>query len=44
MSILQVVKAAFPWLMILLFFLVLVTYVPTLSTFLPDLVFGKAIS
>ena len=44
MSILQVVKAAFPWLMILLVFLVLVTYVQILSTFLPDLVFGKAIS
>tara|TARA_R110000787_G_scaffold38537_11_gene96984 strand:- start:276 stop:1667 length:1392 start_codon:yes stop_codon:yes gene_type:complete len=44
MSILQVVRAAFPWLMILLVFLVLVTYVPILSTFLPDLVFGKAIS
>jgi C4-dicarboxylate transporter, DctM subunit len=44
MSILQVVKAAFPWLMILLVFLVLVTYVPILSTWLPDLFFGKATS
>ena len=42
MSILQVVKAALPWLTILLVFLVLVTYVPILSTFLPDLFFGKA--
>ncbi len=42
MSILQVVKAALPWLSILLVFLVLVTYVPILSTFLPDLFFGKA--
>uniref|UniRef100_UPI00048D14E3 TRAP transporter large permease subunit n=1 Tax=Azospirillum halopraeferens TaxID=34010 RepID=UPI00048D14E3 len=41
MSISHVVRAALPWLMILLTFLVLVTYIPTISTFLPDLMFGK---
>ncbi|MFC3678231.1 TRAP transporter large permease [Ferrovibrio xuzhouensis] len=40
MPILQVVRAAFPWLMILLTFLVIITYVPAISTFLPNLLFG----
>ncbi|HRD97144.1 MAG TPA: TRAP transporter large permease subunit [Rubrivivax sp.] len=39
MNIVQVVKAALPWLMILLGFLVLVTYVPWLSLVLPNLIF-----
>ncbi len=41
MSLWEVVKAAFPWLIVLLVFLVIVTYVPIISTFLPDLLFGK---
>lgn len=40
MSITHVVRAALPWLSILLAFLVLVTYVPAISTFLPNLMFG----
>jgi C4-dicarboxylate transporter DctM subunit len=40
MSLWEVVKAAMPWLSILLVFLVIVTYVPIISTFLPDLLFG----
>ncbi|MHA1563753.1 MAG: TRAP transporter large permease subunit, partial [Alphaproteobacteria bacterium] len=40
MSLMSVVRAALPWLMILLVFLMLVTYVPVLSTFLPNLLFG----
>ncbi|WP_419904258.1 TRAP transporter large permease [Kiloniella sp.] len=40
MPILSVVRAALPWLMILLVFLILITYVPIISTFLPDLVYG----
>jgi C4-dicarboxylate transporter DctM subunit len=40
MSLWEVVKAAMPWLGILLVFLVIVTYVPIISTFLPDLLFG----
>ena len=40
MSLLEVVRAALPWLGILLIFLILVTYVPWLSTFLPNLLFG----
>lgn len=39
----SVVKCAVPWLVILLVFLVVVTYVPILSTILPDLLFGPSI-
>jgi C4-dicarboxylate transporter DctM subunit len=39
MSIFEVVRAALPWLMVLLAFLVIVTYVPQLSLFLPNLLF-----
>ena len=37
MSIGEVIHAAVPWLSILLLFLILVTYVPQISTFLPGL-------
>ena len=37
MNITQVVRAALPWTLILLAFLLLVTYVPQISTFLPQL-------
>jgi C4-dicarboxylate transporter, DctM subunit len=40
-SLWDVTKAALPWLAILLAFLILITYVPILSTWLPDLAFGK---
>ncbi|MEQ8345009.1 MAG: TRAP transporter large permease [Sneathiellaceae bacterium] len=40
MSIMAVVKAAAPWLAILFGFLILVTYVPIISTFLPDTFLG----
>ena len=43
MSILEVVKAALPWLGIFLLFLILVTYVPILSTLLPDLLYGPQV-
>jgi C4-dicarboxylate transporter DctM subunit len=39
MSIMQVVRAALPWLSILLVFLVIVTYVPQLSLWLPRFMF-----
>lgn len=39
MSIAQVVRAALPWTLILLAFLIVITYVPVISTFLPDLLF-----
>jgi C4-dicarboxylate transporter DctM subunit len=39
MTLVQVVRAAIPWLMILLLFLVLVTYIPQLSLALPQLMF-----
>ncbi len=44
MSLMAVVRAAMPWLSILLIFLVIVTYIPIISTFLPDLLMGKALS
>jgi len=39
MSIVQVVRAALPWLGVLLLFLVIVTYVPPIAMFLPNLLF-----
>ncbi len=43
MPLLSVVKAALPWLMILLVFLVIVTYVPIISTWLPTMLMGPEI-
>ena len=43
MPLMSVVRAAIGWLMVLLGFLIVVTYVPEISTFLPNLLFGKAI-
>jgi C4-dicarboxylate transporter DctM subunit len=43
MSILSVVRAVLPWLGILLAFLVLVTYVPWISTSVPDLLLGTEV-
>ena len=37
MSIMQVVRAALPWTMVLLVFLIIVTYVPAMTLFLPNL-------
>ncbi len=42
MPILKVVQAALPWLMLLLLFLVAVTYIPAISLTLPNLLFGVA--
>lgn len=39
MTIMEVVRAALPWLSVLLFFLVLVTYIPALSLWLPNWLF-----
>ena len=44
MPLLRVVKASLPWLMILLVFLVIVTYVPIVSTWLPTLLMGPEIT
>ncbi|CAN5498995.1 C4-dicarboxylate TRAP transporter large permease protein DctM [soil metagenome] len=41
MNLVEVTKAALPWLMVLLLFLVIVTYVPIISLGLPNLMFGK---
>ena len=40
MELLDVVRAALPWLMVLLVALIIITYVPAVSTFLPNLLFG----
>ncbi len=42
MSLVQVTRAALPWLMVLMLFLVIVTYVPFISLALPDMIFGPA--
>lgn len=39
MGLMQVAKAALPWLMVLLAFLMLVTYIPQISLLLPHLIF-----
>ncbi len=43
MSVLNVVRAALPWLGIMFVFLILVTYVPWISTWLPTLMMGPEI-
>ncbi len=43
MSVLNVVKAALPWLGIMFIFLILVTYVPWISTWLPTLMMGPEV-
>ncbi len=43
MSVMRVVRAAFPFLGILLIFLVIVTYVPWISTYLPTLFMGPEV-
>ena len=40
MSMLAVVKAALPWLGVLVIFLIMVTYIPALSTWLPTMMMG----
>ncbi len=43
MGVLQVVRAAWPWLMVLLAFLLIITYVPWVSLLLPNALFGNAL-
>jgi C4-dicarboxylate transporter DctM subunit len=43
MPMMRVVKAAMPWLSILFVFLIMVTYIPWLSTFLPTTFMGPEI-
>ena len=40
MSIVEVTRAALPWLMVLLVFLGIITYVPQITLFLPDMLFN----
>ena len=41
MSVAEVVRAATPWLGILLTFLIIITYIPAISLWLPNLLFGR---
>jgi C4-dicarboxylate transporter DctM subunit len=43
MPMMAVVKAALPFLAILFVFLIMITYIPIISTFLPNLVMGPEI-
>ncbi|HHJ13707.1 MAG TPA: TRAP transporter large permease subunit, partial [Gammaproteobacteria bacterium] len=43
MPMLSVVKAAAPWLLIMFLFLIIVTYVPSVSTWLPTMMMGPEI-
>jgi C4-dicarboxylate transporter, DctM subunit len=43
MPLTEVVRAAIGWLMILLGFLVVITYIPEISLYLPNLLFGKPV-
>jgi C4-dicarboxylate transporter DctM subunit len=43
MSLTAVVRASVGWLMILLGFLIFITYVPGVTTYLPNLLFGKSL-
>ena len=43
MTLVEVVRAAVGWLMILLGFLIVVTYIPEISLYLPNLLFGKPV-
>ena len=43
MSVLRVVKAAAPWVAILFVFLIMVTYIPIISTWLPTLLMGPEV-
>jgi C4-dicarboxylate transporter DctM subunit len=40
LTLVEMVYAALPWLLLLLAALMLITYVPAISTFLPNMVFG----
>ncbi len=40
MSLVEVTRAALPWLMVLLVFLIIITYVPAITLALPNLMFG----
>jgi C4-dicarboxylate transporter, DctM subunit len=43
MPLMSVVRAAIGWLMVLLGFLIVVTYIPEISLYLPNLLFGKPV-
>jgi C4-dicarboxylate transporter, DctM subunit len=43
MTLVEVMRAAVGWLMILLGFLIVVTYIPEISLYLPNLMFGKPV-
>jgi C4-dicarboxylate transporter DctM subunit len=40
MNLMQVTRAALPWLSVLLVFLVMITYIPAITLALPNAIFG----
>jgi C4-dicarboxylate transporter DctM subunit len=40
MTLMQVTRAALPWLSVLLVFLVMITYIPAITLALPNAIFG----
>jgi C4-dicarboxylate transporter DctM subunit len=40
MSLIEVLKAALPWMVLLVIFLILVTFIPPISIWLPNSLFG----
>ena len=43
MSITRVIKAAAPWVLLMFLFLILITYVPVISTWLPHTLMGPEV-
>jgi C4-dicarboxylate transporter DctM subunit len=43
MSVTNVIRAALPWVAIMFLFLIIVTYLPTVSTWLPNTLMGPEI-
>ena len=43
MPLIEVIQAAFPWLLLMLVFLMVITFVPQISTYLPTLLMGPEI-
>lgn len=40
MSLIEVIKATLPWLLLMLVFLIIITFIPSISTYLPTLLMG----
>ncbi len=43
MPLIQIIKATLPWLLLMMIFLMMITFIPTISTYLPTLLMGPEI-